>query len=420
MTQYARPASDITVGSWTDEGASFNDGSLYTSIQEVTQDGDTSYIDCPNGGGTAEVKLGSVNDPGVGSGHIVHVYGEGVGSGGPEKIDAWLYEGTTLIDTIASNWGPGRSGYVDLAYTLGATEADSIADYTDLRVRVAEDSIGNNEHFKITQIYLEVPDAAAAYTLIAAQGSYSLTGQTADPLRGFLVDAAQGSYNLSGQAVDPLADRVLPASQGSYSYTGQVTDFIKGYTLVAVQGSYALVGQVVDLIADRVLGAGQGSYTLNGQVVTLDYSPVGAYILVADQGAYTLTGQATGALAGRLLTALQGSYVLTGVAVTLTYTPLGAYILVAAQGSYGLTGQGTGVVADRLMAAGQGSYTLSGQDITSLVNRKLVAALGSYILTGQNIGVSFILFPSPFNVSYVKYRERREYVEKQDKDEVVQ
>ena len=159
MTQYARPASDITVEAWTDEGTSFNDGNLYTSVQEVTQDGDTSRVNSTGDAGTFEVKLGTITDPEVGTGHTIHIWGKGTGSGGGEKVDVWLMEGTTIIDMIGSNWTPGRGSYADLNVTLGTLEADSITDYTDLRIRVTIDTIGGSEQFDITQIYLETPDA---------------------------------------------------------------------------------------------------------------------------------------------------------------------------------------------------------------------------------------------------------------------
>jgi hypothetical protein len=160
------PISDISSGSWTDEGTADNDGNLYTSVDETStpSDGDTSYINCPNGGGTCEVKLDTASDPGVGTGHIVHVYGKGTGTGGPEKIDVYLYESTTLIATLGSNWGPGRGSYTDLNYTLTTTEANNITDYSDLRVRMVEDTVGSGEGFRVTRIYMEIPAADVTVT----------------------------------------------------------------------------------------------------------------------------------------------------------------------------------------------------------------------------------------------------------------
>jgi hypothetical protein len=176
MTQYARPTSDISNNSWTDEGPSFNDGNLYTSIQEVSQDGDTSYLNSTGDAGTFEVKLGTISDPEVGTGHIVHIYARGTGSGGPERLAVYLYEGTTLIETLSTNWAPGRGSYSDLNFTL--VLADDIADYTDLRIRVTVASIGGSEQLDITQIYLETTDAAAG------QDDLDAVGITADPVVG--------------------------------------------------------------------------------------------------------------------------------------------------------------------------------------------------------------------------------------------
>lgn len=175
MVQTIRPASDISAGGWTDEGSSFNDGSLYTSVQEVSQDGDTSYILCQVGDGTCEVKLGTATDPVSAVDHVVHIWGEGVGGGAPERIDVLLYEGGTLRATVAANWAPGRGAYAEATYTLSAAEANAISDYSDLRVRMIEDTMSGGDTFKVTQIYMEVPDPAA----VLEQSSYRVrTGDT--------------------------------------------------------------------------------------------------------------------------------------------------------------------------------------------------------------------------------------------------
>jgi hypothetical protein len=157
MTQFARPISDISTGSWTDEGSVDNDGNLYTSLDEVSQDGDLSRVNSTGDAGTFEVKLGTITDPEVSTGHVVHVWAKGTGSGGPERIAVYLYETTTLIETISTNWAPGRGSYADINFTL--TLADDIADYTDLRIRITITSIGGSEQMDVTQIYLETPDA---------------------------------------------------------------------------------------------------------------------------------------------------------------------------------------------------------------------------------------------------------------------
>lgn len=160
MTQYARPASDISAGNWTDEGAVDNDGNLYTSVDEATHDGDDSYLLNNTGGGDyCEVKLGPVTDPASSVGHIVHCYFRSIGSGAGEKLDVALYQGATFIDDTQNE--ANRSGtYNDATFTLDAADADSIDDYTDLRIRLYADTVGGEEELRVTQCYLEVPDAA--------------------------------------------------------------------------------------------------------------------------------------------------------------------------------------------------------------------------------------------------------------------
>ena len=177
MVQTIRPISDISTGSWTDEGSSFNDGSLYTSIQETSQDGDTSRAEGASGAGTFEVKLDTATDPVSSVSHTVKAWGKGVGSGGGEKVDVFLYQGTTLIATLANNWTPGRGSYAEGVWTISGAEADNITDYADLRVRIVEDTIGGgSERFNVTQIYMEVPDAPAVLTQTKFRFRYDTVG----------------------------------------------------------------------------------------------------------------------------------------------------------------------------------------------------------------------------------------------------
>lgn len=158
MAQVARPTSDISAGSWTDEGTVDNDGNLWTSLDETSQDADSSYIRDAGFNTTSEVRLGSITDPGVGTGHIVHVFFRSIGSGGPERLTIDLVQGTTVIETWANQ--SNRSGtYTDLNATM--TAADSITDYTNLRVRLTASNLGGSEEMRVTQVYLETPDAPA-------------------------------------------------------------------------------------------------------------------------------------------------------------------------------------------------------------------------------------------------------------------
>ncbi len=157
MAQYGRPIQDISTGLWTDEGSVDNDGSLYTSLDESSQDGDDSYVSSVDTGETFEVKLGPFTDPEVSTGHIVHIFFRSIGSGGQERFNFYLMQGTTQI-ALQEN-SVNRSGsYANAAITLSAAEANSITDYTDLRIRVNCETAGPSDEYRVTQCYLEVPD----------------------------------------------------------------------------------------------------------------------------------------------------------------------------------------------------------------------------------------------------------------------
>lgn len=166
MAQFARPDSDISQGDWTDEGSSFNDGNLYTSIREATQDGDISYV---NGEGdtpstTFEVGLTAVTDPVSSADHYLRIWMYGQGSGAAERIDVYLMENEAAPTQIAAFSNLSRdSPYGDEGRVLTSGEADAITDYSDLFVRVVNDNIGSGEFVRITQVYLEVPDPPSEY-----------------------------------------------------------------------------------------------------------------------------------------------------------------------------------------------------------------------------------------------------------------
>jgi hypothetical protein len=199
---------------------------------------------------------------------------------------------------------------------------------------------------------------------------------------GYTLTAAQGSLTLSGQAATPKYGRLLTAAQGSYTLSGQAAGLLFGYRLTAAQGSYALTGQAAGL-------AYSGS----------------TYTLVAAQGSLTLTGQAAGLLTARLLTAAQGSYALTGQAAGLLF----GYRLTAAQGAHTLTGQAAGLLAARLLTAAQGSYTLSGQAVALLIARLIAAGQGGYTLTGRAVALTYSgdTFTTPANRIYIIEAEAR-------------
>lgn len=123
--QFTRPASDITIGNWTTSP-------LFSKINEVNYDDSNYIISSSTGADTSEVKLGSLNTPTDKNNHIVKFrYGaSGTGFG---NVTVGLYQGAALI---RQSYYTGITGsYLNGTFTLSTSEATSISDYSDLRVR---------------------------------------------------------------------------------------------------------------------------------------------------------------------------------------------------------------------------------------------------------------------------------------------
>jgi hypothetical protein len=217
------------------------------------------------------------------------------------------------------------------------------------------------------------------YAITASQGSFALTGQSANLLYNRKVTAAQGSFALTGQDAGLRTTRTLVCDYGAFTLTGQAAALTRGYTMTADQGSYSLNGQTANLLSTRTLAAAQGSFSLTGQSSNL----LRGYRVTASQGSFTLTGQAANLLRGLRITADVGSFTVNGQAVNLNR----GYAMVAGSGSYALTGQDAGLTRTYVTQADYGSFSATGQDAGLLATRTIQADAGSYSLTGQDSGL---------------------------------
>ena len=91
-----------------------------------------------------------------------------------------------------------------------------------------------------------------------------------------------GSYILQEDGFAILLDgtaNVITADAGSYSLTGQDAGLLRGYLVTADAGAYVLTGQDATLsVGNKTLIADAGSYTLTGQNATLKYGKPGGAI----------------------------------------------------------------------------------------------------------------------------------------------
>jgi len=145
MAQFARPDSDIS----------------NTSDEEVASD--TDYIRGNSTAGACVIGLSSVTDPQSSTGHIIRVRARANGSGAGERWTFQVRQGSTIIETLASNATLARA-WTNLSATLTAGEADSITDYSALSIYAIPTTIAAGESIDISWVELEVPDAPEPVT----------------------------------------------------------------------------------------------------------------------------------------------------------------------------------------------------------------------------------------------------------------
>lgn len=132
------PVSDVTVGAWTtNTGATSN---LYAAIDESTAD-DSDYIqsEATPVNSPTTVALASATDPGVSTGHVISYRYQMTGTGLIDLVVDLMQGGTVIASwthtSIPASW-------VTAAQTLTGTQADSISDYTALRLRFTANQAG--------------------------------------------------------------------------------------------------------------------------------------------------------------------------------------------------------------------------------------------------------------------------------------
>jgi Protein of unknown function (DUF4038)/Putative collagen-binding domain of a collagenase len=132
--QYLVPISDVSIGTWHDQSDSVN---LWESINEGTPS-DTDWIEGADGtmGDSVTFLLSAGDEPTTNIGHTVRYRFESVGGGSSIDLLVELLQGTTVISSKLEE-GVGGS-FVDGSFVLTSGEADTISDYSDLRLRFTQ------------------------------------------------------------------------------------------------------------------------------------------------------------------------------------------------------------------------------------------------------------------------------------------
>lgn len=157
MAQLARPDSDISHSAYWGLYS-------YTLIDEVVPD-DVDVIGCGgNGSGTLECGLSDVSDPVSSSGHVVRFRAWQQNNANQRTLAVYLVQGSTVKATYAA-FDLLKDIPTTYELTLSAAEADSISDYTDLRLRFTSGGDTSTPSADRSNVYvswaeLEVPSPA--------------------------------------------------------------------------------------------------------------------------------------------------------------------------------------------------------------------------------------------------------------------
>lgn len=141
MAQFARPDTDTTVGSYTDQGGGAT--TIYASIDEsVVSDADYIRSVTSPSSSVYVCRLSDITDPALSTGHVMRMRtacdqdSQETLTFTQELRQGYVNEGAqgTLIAT-QSRSSISSSVLTTSSYTLSAAEADAITNYADLFFR---------------------------------------------------------------------------------------------------------------------------------------------------------------------------------------------------------------------------------------------------------------------------------------------
>ena len=175
MVQNARPdADDGTDGSWTDQDSG---SSLFAAIDEASADDATTFIQSTDSGSNdiCIVQLANISAPGSGNVTIKWkaITSDNTLAGAPLLKIELLSDGSTTAKDGTGNKAISTSSWTAYSHPAsGSLDVSGVSDWTTLKFRITMvsgdgSSMGANDIMKVTQAYLETPDASGGGSAIA-------------------------------------------------------------------------------------------------------------------------------------------------------------------------------------------------------------------------------------------------------------
>lgn len=261
--------------------------------------------------------------------------------------NGFMFESKTNANTIEINGGDGTT-FPTLATPTGLGSLDG-------KVRtVVVQYVGTKVYAWMDGLYLGMATVAAAGTWPSGIGigNYAGTGVGNNPARKFFMAAVvlngdpQSLSRNPWQIFRPITKRIyvgvssantytLTAAQGSFTETGNAATLALNRAVTAAKGAFTLTGQDATFPRSRVFTADKGTFNLTGNAASFQYGST--YALTAERGAFSLTGNTATFPRSRVFAVDSGSIVLTGNAADFAYVQ-GQRTLAASGGTFALTG----------------------------------------------------------------------------------
>ena len=167
MVQTSRPSADDTDGNWTDQAGGT---SLYAAIDEASADDATTFIQVTDTSSDEAciVELGNISAPGAGNVTIKWkaITSDNATAGAPLLKIELLSDGSGTAKDGTGNKTISTSSWTAYSHPAsGSLDVSGVTDWTTLKFRItmiagSGGGMGANDIMKVTQAYLETPDAS--------------------------------------------------------------------------------------------------------------------------------------------------------------------------------------------------------------------------------------------------------------------
>lgn len=231
------------------EGSTWTSAPLYAKIDEEPYS-DYDLISTSTNGAYAYLGLQSGTDPGIHTGHWMHVRAKN-GDGDPDnRVFCQLLQGKV---EICGFYAGSTSSFVTTDYELTTAEASDITDYTALELMFT--AVTDGADLQVSWARVDIPEIVTGTAAMAPDGSLSSVGTLLRLAAAALTGA--GSLVASGESFTPAV-----LGQAALAVAGSV----EGAAQLLVFAAAALEGQLGLLVETEVLKLAQATLLLDGAV----------------------------------------------------------------------------------------------------------------------------------------------------------